>query len=307
VVPNRPSCKENGVNKSILAALGLTLLASTSAMAQPPQMTGDEGYNRLARWEKHLDDSIADQVRRRRLDGTRAWRIQKNLDDVELDVVQAYYQDHRIDFGDFRRFAVRLRDISRQLGEDQWGQRNVYGDGWSDSDRGGYGPPPPPTPGYGPPPPPPQAYNNPPPPPPGNYYREGEYEQHCRSGNVAAGTIFGAIAGGLIGGAASHGNGGAIAGGVILGGLAGNALSRDVDCDDQRFAFNSYDDSLNGDVGREYRWQHNANYGTFTSTREYRDGPYVCRDFHTVSYRGGQRFDRDGTACREADGNWRFR
>jgi len=42
-----------------------------------------------------------------------------------------------------------------------------------------------------------------------NYYRQGEYEQSCRRGNVVAGTIFGAAAGGLVGSAVSHGNGGA--------------------------------------------------------------------------------------------------
>src|SRR6185312_10505958 len=50
---------------------------------------------------------------------------------------------------------------------------------------------------YGPPPPPP---------PPSAYYEEGRYEQNCHRGNTAAGTIFGALAGGLIGGAASRGN-----------------------------------------------------------------------------------------------------
>src|SRR5690606_17618240 len=42
----------------------------------------------------------------------------------------------------------------------------------------------------------------PPPPPPGySYYEQGRYEENCRRGtNTAAGTIFGALAGGLIGG-----------------------------------------------------------------------------------------------------------
>src|ERR1700746_3985855 len=50
-----------------------------------------------------------------------------------------------------------------------------------------------------------------------NYYRQGEYEQNCRRGNVVAGTIFGAAAGGLIGSAVSRGNGGAVVGGAVLG------------------------------------------------------------------------------------------
>lgn len=272
-------------------------LAASSALAQPIQIPGDEGYTRLARWEAHLDDSIAAGVRNRSLNGYQAWRVQKDLDAIEARVLQSYYEGGRgIDRGEFRRYAAQLRDIGRQVGEQDWGARNVYGNGWADADyrdrggdyRGGdrgdhYGPP------------------------QGNYYREGEYERSCHQGNVAAGTIFGALAGGAIGAAASHGNGGAVAGGVILGGLLGNTLARDVDCDDQRYAFNTYGEALNGEVGRDYRWSHNANYGTFTSTREYRDGGQVCRDFHTVTYRAGQRYDRDGTACRETDGNWRFR
>ena len=70
---------------------------------------------------------------------------------------------------------------------------------------------------------------------------------------------------------------------------------------------NSYSRSLNGDIGRDYDWQHGDNRGTFTSTREYWDGGLLCRDFRTVTYRNGHRYERQGTACREADGNWRTR
>src|SRR5437016_105727 len=56
-------------------------------------------------------------------------------------------------------------------------------------DRSYYGPPPPPppAPAYGPPPPPPAPVRD------------------CRRDNRTTGTILGAIAGGLIGGFASHG------------------------------------------------------------------------------------------------------
>lgn len=30
----------------------------------------------------------------------------------------------------------------------------------------------------------------------------------------------------------------------------------------------------------------------------------VCRDFTEVTYRNGQESDREGTACRQSDGNW---
>jgi surface antigen len=277
-------------------ALGATaLLLATSAMADPIMINDDEGYSRLARWEKHLDDSIENGVRSRQLNPRRAWQIQRDLDSIEARVLQSYYESNNgIDRQTFRTYADQLRGIAYQLGEQDWYSRNVNGDNWYNyNDRGGAYPG-----GEPPPPPPPQAYN---------YYHSGDYERSCRSGNAAAGTIFGAIAGGLIGGAASHGNGGAVAGGVILGGLLGNALSRDIDCDDQRYAFDSYSLSLNGDIDRDYEWRHGDNYGTFRTTREYRDNGTVCRDFRAVTYRNGQRFEREGTACRDTDGNWRTR
>ena len=148
----------------------------------------------------------------------------------------------------------------------------------------------------------------PPPPPPGGvYYEQGRYEADCHRGNAAAGTIFGALAGGLIGGAASHGNGGAVVGGAILGGLLGNTISSDIECDDQPHAFRVYADGLNGNLGQRYEWRNGRAHGTFTPRREYRRRGVVCRDFTETSYRGdGRSFTRTGTACRQMDGNWRF-
>ena len=84
----------------------------------------------------------------------------------------------------------------------------------------------------------------------------------------AGGTILGAVAGGLLGGAVSHGNGGAVVGGVILGGLAGNAISRDMDCDDRPYAARAYDDSFHGPVGRRYEWSRGPNHGYIVTNRE---------------------------------------
>ena len=148
-------------------------------------------------------------------------------------------------------------------------------------------------------------YDPPPPPSSRRYYREGAYERECRTGNQAAGTIFGAAGGGLIGGAASNGNPAAIVGGLFLGGLLGNVLTRDVDCDDQRVAFDSYYRGLDGRIGVRYDWRRGRNYGYFTPTREYSRRGYVCRDFETITYRGSREYRRTGTACRR-DGYWYF-
>jgi surface antigen len=141
---------------------------------------------------------------------------------------------------------------------------------------------------------------------PATYYRQGEYEQSCRRGNVVAGTIFGAAAGGLVGSAVSRGNGGAVVGGAVLGGLIGNTVSKDIDCDDQPYAFRTYSDGLNGDVGRRYDWNHGQSRGYFQPVREYRRSGIQCRDFTVTTYRGDREFTHDGTACRASDGQWRF-
>ncbi len=152
-------------------------------------------------------------------------------------------------------------------------------------------------------------YGPPPPPPSGNYYREGAYEDSCRknnSDNKAIGTIFGALAGGLIGDAASHGRGGAVVGGAILGGLLGNAVARDMPCEDHPHAFRAYSTGLNGELGRRYEWRNGNDYGYFVPQREFNRGRTVCRSWSETTYARGRSFTRSGTACRQNDGNWRF-
>ncbi len=51
----------------------------------------------------------------------------------------------------------------------------------------------------------------------------------CSGHNHTTGTVLGAVGGGLIGSQVVHGAGGVV-GGAVLGGLAGNAISRDMDC-----------------------------------------------------------------------------
>lgn len=269
---------------AIIAAVAL--LCATSASADAVRINNDEAYSRLARWERDLDHQIADGIRDNAIDPRRAWRLQKNLDSVEIHLLQNHYRsDDGIDRDTARRYARQLRRIARELGDEDDGSR--YGFGYEDYGRANRG--------YGPPPP---QYN---------YYQEGAYESQCRQGNTIAGTIFGALAGGLLGSGLSHGNGAATVGGVILGGVVGNRLAQDINCDNQRYAFATYDEGLNGEVGREYRWHHGGERGTFTAIRQYREDGYICRDFRTVTYRGDQRYERDGSACHEDDGNWHMR
>ncbi len=128
----------------------------------------------------------------------------------------------------------------------------------------------------------------------------------CSGRDHTGGTILGAIAGGVLGGAVSHGNGGAVIGGALVGGLAGNAISRDMDCEDRPYAARSYDESFHGPVGRRYEWNRGPNRGYIITNREYRRHGRLCRDFTQVVYRHGREYDRPGTACRRRDGEWEF-
>jgi len=129
----------------------------------------------------------------------------------------------------------------------------------------------------------------------------------CSGRNHDTGTILGAAGGGIIGGVASHGNGLGIVGGALLGGLAGNAISRDMDCNDQREAAQSYDDSFRGPPGQRREWHDgDGDHGYVITDREYHRGPRLCRDFTQVTYRHGREFDKQGTACLRRDGSWEF-
>lgn len=135
----------------------------------------------------------------------------------------------------------------------------------------------------------------------------GALADDCSGHNHDTGTILGAAGGGIIGGVASHGNGLGIIGGALLGGLAGNAVSRDMDCNDQREAAQSYNDSFNGPPGARREWHDgDGDHGFIVTDREYRREGRLCRDFTQVTYRRGQEFDKHGTACRRRGGDWEF-
>ena len=97
-----------------------------------------------------------------------------------------------------------------------------------------------------------------------------------------------------------------IVGGALLGGLAGNAVARDMDCEDRPVVVRSYDESFHGPVGRHYDWNRGPNHGYIVTNREYRRGPRLCRDFTQVIYRHGRERRRDGTACQRRNGEWEF-
>ncbi|MGN6517449.1 MAG: glycine zipper 2TM domain-containing protein [Rhizomicrobium sp.] len=138
----------------------------------------------------------------------------------------------------------------------------------------------------------------------GRYY----YGDDCHDQNRTAGTVLGAIAGGVIGNQFGRGGGRAAAtvGGVILGGAIGNKIAGDMDCQDRQYAFRVYDEGLDGPIGRRYDWRDpRGHYGYFIPTREYRHHRRWCRDFEVGVWRHGRWNVNYGTACQYGDG-WHF-
>lgn len=58
----------------------------------------------------------------------------------------------------------------------------------------------------------------------------------CSGRNHNTGTVVGAVGGGLIGNAITHGSAVGVVGGAVAGGLAGNAIERDSDCNNRNDA-----------------------------------------------------------------------
>lgn len=125
--------------------------------------------------------------------------------------------------------------------------------------------------------------------------------------NQQAGTVIGAVAGGLLGSPIGHGDGRAAATilGAIAGGVVGNTIGRSMDDTDRLRTARVLESNPTGsatqwrnpDTGREY---------VVVPTRTYasaQGGP--CREYTMDVVIGGRHEKAYGTACRQPDGSWR--
>jgi hypothetical protein len=107
-----------------------------------------------------------------------------------------------------------------------------------------------------------------------DYYRNGRYDRRqydrydgrgqaaqCRD-NRAAGTLLGAIAGGVIGAQTDHhgSNDGSVALGAVLGGMVGNSVARSSAACDQYGSYYGYNQTYPYRVSRGYHGRY-ADYG----------------------------------------------
>lgn len=125
--------------------------------------------------------------------------------------------------------------------------------------------------------------------------------------NEAAGSVVGAVAGGLIGSTFGGGAGRVVAAvaGSALGSLVGGAIGRELDEDELDRAGVAEVEAF--ETGRVSRWEGGpGRSGWVETTVVYRRDGAVCRDYaHTVLIDGRPRVAR-GVACRVPGRGWRI-
>ncbi|MBJ26805.1 MAG: hypothetical protein CMM30_00450 [Rhodospirillaceae bacterium] len=127
------------------------------------------------------------------------------------------------------------------------------------------------------------------------------------------GTIGGAVIGGLLGAQIGDGSGqlAAVAAGTLLGAFIGNDIGASLDKADQLYAERTAQTSLeSAPTGETSSWANpdNGHEGTFTPTDTYYIDDYTpCREYQQTVTIGGRTETAYGTACRDANGDWRIK
>jgi surface antigen len=127
--------------------------------------------------------------------------------------------------------------------------------------------------------------------------------------NQDAGTVTGAVVGGIIGNQFGSGGGrvAATLAGAVVGGIVGNEIGRKLDDRDRQLAREAeYDAWERGPPGRPVRWRNpnNGRYGEIVADDYYERGGSRCRNFVHKVWIDGRPQAMRGTACRNSDGTW---
>ena len=123
-----------------------------------------------------------------------------------------------------------------------------------------------------------------------------------------AGTVLGAIGGGIAGAQFGSGNGRLIATGVgtLLGAMVGNSIGQSLDRADQQYLARASYDAFESGYSQSWSNPDSGNYGTVSPGYAYQPNPGVyCREYQQTIYIGGRPENAYGTACRQPDGSWR--
>ncbi len=126
------------------------------------------------------------------------------------------------------------------------------------------------------------------------------------------GTLGGAAVGGLAGSQIGKGKGQlvAVGAGVLLGALLGGEIGKSLDKADQAYAAQTTNQALeNNPTGQQSSWSNpdSGNHGEIKPTRTtYSDSGQPCREFQQTIVVGGKTQSAYGTACRDANGDWKI-
>ena len=126
------------------------------------------------------------------------------------------------------------------------------------------------------------------------------------------GTLGGAALGGLAGSQIGKGKGQlvAVGAGVLLGAFLGSEVGKSLDKADQAYAQQTTNEALETNrSGQQSTWSNpdSGNRGAVTPTRTtYNDAGQPCREFQQTIVVGGKTQTAYGTACRDANGDWRI-
>lgn len=141
-------------------------------------------------------------------------------------------------------------------------------------------------------------------------YQDDNYYRQCRTQVDPAGVIAGALIGGLLGNAlGKRGNRGVpTIAGVVVGGALGAALTRDLNCEDQSYAYNTYYNGFNsGRTNVPYQWRNptSGNYGEVRVDNYFNDpSGFRCANFNQQVYVNRRNRTSNGHACQQPDGTW---
>ena len=124
--------------------------------------------------------------------------------------------------------------------------------------------------------------------------------------NEQVGTGVGAALGGLLGAQVGGGSGKIAAAvvGALAGAYIGGNVGRTMDEVDRRKANQTLE---NTPTGQTTSWSNPDNGNTYavTPTQTYNSGNQPCREYSTEAWIDGRKETVTGTACRDANGNWR--
>jgi surface antigen len=127
---------------------------------------------------------------------------------------------------------------------------------------------------------------------------------------TTAGTVLGAVGGGLLGSQIGSGSGRlvAVGAGTLLGAFLGKSVGESLDRADVNYANQAQSKAHAAPIGQQIAWSNpeSGNSGTVTPRREGTDtaGNY-CREYQQTITVAGKTEQAYGTACRQPDGTWK--